>query len=99
MESDLTDLGQMYDLHVKQVKRPPAKFDDLSAVTANPPTSATDGRLRVFWGTPLSPSGTAVLAHETDAATKGGWVLLTDGKTVSKLTAAEFAAAPKAGKK
>jgi hypothetical protein len=98
LESDLQDLGATYDLHVKEKKRPPAKFEDLSAVTANPPPSATDGRLKVFWGTSLAPNGTSILAHETEAGANGGWVLLTDGKTVKKMTAAEFAAAPKAKK-
>jgi hypothetical protein len=99
LESDLTDLGQMYELHVKQQKRPPAKFEDLSAVSANPPTSAADGRMKVFWGTSVSSSGTSILAHEADVAEKGGWVLLTDCKTVKKMSADEFKAAPKAGKK
>ncbi|MCU0702495.1 MAG: hypothetical protein MUF18_00700 [Fimbriiglobus sp.] len=98
LESDLQDLGGIYDLHTKQMKRPPAKFDDLSAVSANPPVSATDGRLKVFWGTSLSASGTAILAHEATATEKGGWVLLTDGKTVKKMTAEEFAATAKAKK-
>jgi hypothetical protein len=90
----------MYDLHVKQVKRPPGKYEDLSAVTANAPaTAAPDGRLKVYWGASVSPTGTAVLAHDAAAESKGGWVLLTDCKTVKQMTAEEFKAAPKAGKK
>lgn len=90
LESDLRDLGEMYDLHAKQVKRPPAQFDDLATVTADPPQSAADGRLKVYWGTPVSAGGGVVLAHESDADSTGGWVLMTDCKTVKRMTAAEF---------
>jgi hypothetical protein len=95
LESDLRDLGEMYDLYAKQVKRPPAKFDDLATVTAAPPESASDGRLTVYWGTLVSPSGGVVLAHESTADTGGGWVLMSDCKTVKKVTADEFRATPK----
>ena len=39
----------------------------------------------------------AVVAYEKDAPTNGGYVLLSAG-SVKKMTASEFAAAPKAGK-
>jgi hypothetical protein len=51
------------------------------------------------WGAPLKADGQAVIAYVAEAPQSGGEVLLEDG-TVKTMTAAEFAAAPKAaGKK
>ena len=55
------------------------------------------GSCTYYWGNELS-GGAAVVAYETKADKEGGAVLLQDG-TVKSMTAAEFAAAPKAGKK
>ena len=44
------------------------------------------------------PGNEAVVAYEKNAPTQGGYVLLSAG-TVKKVSAAEFASAPKAGKK
>jgi hypothetical protein len=63
-----------------------------------------NGSLVYYWGTPINPStpGAAnlVIAHEAEAESKGGWVLLQDG-TIKQMTADEFKAAskPTVGKK
>jgi hypothetical protein len=99
LEAELKDLGDIYDYYTKQQKRPPAKYEDLSTVSAGAPVSAADGRVKVYWGQPLSASrSNIILAYELKAETAGGWVLMQDGKTIKQLSAAEFASAPKAGK-
>ena len=55
------------------------------------------GQCVVVWGCGIKSGSSAVLAYGKDAETKGGPVLLQDG-TVKSMTAAEFAAAPKAKK-
>ena len=60
--------------------------------------AALNGEIVVMWGAPLGGgNGSAVLAYERDAPALGGWVLLQNG-SVTQLSAAEFRAAPKAGK-
>ncbi len=61
------------------------------------------GDVVVLWGAQLKGEGQvgqgeAVVAYEKKVPTEGGYVLLSAG-TVKKMTAAEFNAAPKAGKK
>jgi uncharacterized membrane protein len=62
------------------------------------------GEIVVLWG--VAPKGEGeiakgggqeVLAYEKAVPQDGGWALLSEG-TVKKMTAAEFTAAPKAGK-
>ena len=58
----------------------------------------------VLWGSGVQGEGEAaagggeVVAYEKDVPASGGYVLLTSGQ-VKKMTADEFQAAPKAGKK
>jgi hypothetical protein len=61
------------------------------------------GSVVVIWGAALKGEeqvgeDEAVVAYEKSVPTDGGYVLLSAG-TVKKMTAAEFGAAPKAGKK
>jgi hypothetical protein len=52
------------------------------------------------WGAPLSADvgpADAVLAYVKTVPEQGGNVLMQDGKTLNKMTADEFKAAPKAG--
>jgi len=61
------------------------------------------GDVVVLWGSPLKGEGEAgkdetVVAYEKGVPSEGGYVLLSAG-TVKKMSAAEFNAAPKAGKK
>jgi len=55
------------------------------------------GALVVVWGQTIG-SGRDIIAFEKSAESVGGYVLQQDG-TVRKMTAEEFKAAPKAGKK
>ena len=66
------------------------------ADVANPAASAALARKEIvyLWGHAITLGETGIIAHETAAPTAGGYVLLQDG-TVKKVTAAEFAAAPK----
>jgi hypothetical protein len=61
------------------------------------------GEVVILWGASLKGEGDVgrdevVVAYVKSVPTDGGHVLLSAG-TVKKMTAAEFAAAPKAGKK
>jgi hypothetical protein len=86
--------------------RAPAKLADLGRYQSMFPRAheaVKSGAVVVLWGAPLKGEGEsgkdeAVVAYEKAAPTDGGYVLLSAG-TVKKLSAAEFAAAPKAGKK
>lgn len=56
------------------------------------------GQIQYIWGTKLAAGPEAagkVIAFQTTAATDGGWVLFQDG-SLKRLSAAEFAQAPKA---
>jgi hypothetical protein len=56
------------------------------------------GQIEYIWGTKLTDGPEAahkVIAFQTSAATDGGWVLFQDG-SLKRLSAAEFAQAPKA---
>ena len=96
----LDDLKGMLTEYQSDRKVSPKKLSDLA--TYEPVHQAalhglSTGTCTYFWGSDLS-GGQAVLAFETKAEKEGGYVLLQDG-TIKKMTAAEFAAAPKAGKK
>ncbi len=58
------------------------------------------GSIVVVWGVPMpmTGGGTGVIAYEKKAEAEGGAVLFENGSS-KMMTAAEFAAAPKAGKK
>ena len=86
--------------------RPPAKLADLDRYQSMYPqgyAAVKSGDVVVLWGAPVKGEGEAskddpVVAYEKAVPTDGGFVLLSGGK-VKKMTAAEFSAAPKAGKK
>jgi hypothetical protein len=54
-----------------------------------------DPNFVVLYGTPVG--GSNVLAYQKGVPTQGGFVLLSDG-TIRPMSAADFQAAPKAGK-
>lgn len=86
--------------------RGPAKLTDLDRVQSmysRGYQAIKSGAVVVIWGSGVKGEGAAatggeVVAYEKDAATNGGYVLLSSGQ-VKTMTAAEFQAAPKAGKK
>ena len=57
-----------------------------------------DSSIVYLYGNGIVEGGTAVIAYDAKALTDGGPVLLQNGE-VKTMTAAEFAAAPKADKK
>jgi hypothetical protein len=96
----LEDLANLLKATAEEKKRPPAKTTDLEPYEGAF-LSATLGihqkRIVYIWGASLS-GGSSVVAYDANAESAGGYVLLQDG-TVKEMTAAEFKAAPKAGKK
>lgn len=100
-EGALKQLGETYQYIAVQKLKTPTKPSDLDEFSGNLEAALpllASGDLVLFYGVSYSSGSKDVLAHEKDAPTAGGWVLLRNG-TVTKMTAAEFAAAPKAGKK
>jgi hypothetical protein len=96
----LADLGQLLKQLAAENKRPPGKPAELDAVEPMVPTAGPairSGQVVYFWGAAYTAGGTRVVAHEKKAPEAGGFALLEDG-TVKEMSAAEFAAAPKAKK-
>jgi len=97
----LADLAQLLKDFQQAQGRPPASLAALGGQdAANPAASAALARKEIvyFWGNGIAAGSTVVIAHDAKAASDGGAVLLQDG-TVKTMSAAEFAAAPKAAKK
>lgn len=88
------------------VSRPPAKLSDLAPLERLNPAgyqAVKDGSVVVLYGTAVAGEGDAgeggpIVAYEKNAPTAGGYVVFASSE-VRKLSADEFAAAPKAGKK
>lgn len=98
--TELTELGDMLKSLAAENKKPPAKLADLAEFEPMIPSASPalrNGEVVYLWGTGYVAKGTAIVAHEKKAPIEGGSVLLQDG-TVKQMTAAEFAAAPKAKK-
>src|SRR5579872_3279028 len=105
--NDLKQLGLMYHNYVDTNKKGPASADDLKSVTGSQQEQAVvqmvkDGKYVLLWGTTIpemqkNPGGASgtVLGYEASAPTADGLVLMGDA-SVRAMTAAEFAAAPKA---
>jgi hypothetical protein len=79
-----------------------ADFDQFQSIYSKGYDAVKTGEVIVLWGATIKGEGEkggdeAVAAYEKAAPTSGGYVLLTSGE-VKKMTAAEFQAAPKAGK-
>jgi hypothetical protein len=97
---ELQEVRELYRMYANEKGRPPTRLSDLQAYEAGFPygyQALQRGLCVVRWGMPLTGAPTAILAHEKDAAQKGGWVLLRDG-TVQQMTAPEVQAALKAPK-
>jgi hypothetical protein len=97
----MSEVGSMYESFLLDFKKPPTKPADFTRYEDGFPTGS--GQLKannilVFWGATLADDGSGkVLAYEKATPDSGGFVLMQDGKTVKKMTAAEFQDAPKAG--
>jgi len=85
---------------------PPAKLGDLDRHKALFPRAyeaVKSGKVVVLWGTPPKGEGEVgkdevVIAYDKEVPTNGGHVLLSAG-TIKTMSADEFRAAPKGGKK
>lgn len=100
-KESMAELKEMVEHYQKQKKHPPAKAADLSPMEPAFPDAVrllASGECAYAWGAGLEPGKQAVLAYPKNAVDSGGPVLLQDG-TIREMTAAEFASAPKAGKK
>lgn len=97
-KDQVTELGEMLKFLAKENKPMPKSEQDLVAIEPIFPLSAgklTSGELVYAWNTPLKEGAEpAILAHNSDAESNGGWVLFQDGK-VSRVSAADFSAAKK----
>jgi hypothetical protein len=85
---------------------PPTKVADLDKHQSLFPrayAAIKSGDILVLWGVQpkgegdIARGGETVVAYEKNVPTEGGYVLFSAG-TIKKMTAAEFSAAPKAGK-
>jgi hypothetical protein len=105
--TSLSEVGEAYRSYTIAKKKPPQKLGDLLAAEAiggNGVALAKSGDIVVQWGAVLpdtneEPGGTSsleILAYGKAVPEQGGFVLLLD-RTVKKMTAEEFKAAPKAG--
>jgi hypothetical protein len=94
----LKELGEVYKYIATQKAPLPRKVEDLaeySGTLEGAMPKIQSGEIIVVWGSSYSTGSGQVLAYEKEAAASGGKVLLRNG-TVKDMTAAEFAAAPKA---
>jgi hypothetical protein len=97
-----SDVAEMLKEYTAATKRGPNSAADLTDAPASHPVghaAVLSKEYVVMWRTPVTAGAAdVVLAYPKDAATAGGKVVMQDG-SVKQMTAAEFAAAPKAGKK
>jgi hypothetical protein len=102
----LQEVADMIRAAAQPNGRGPAKLADFDKVRSMYPRgyeAVKSGEVVVLWGAGVKGEGEMakggeVVAYEKDAPANGGYVLLSGGE-IKKVTAAEFGAAPKAGKK
>jgi len=105
VKNDLQELKLLLRAAAKRIGHPPARLADLDLFQSKYPEVydlVKSGDLVVVWGTPIKMEKDAgkpelVLAYGRDVPTDGGYVLTSTGN-VTKMSAAEFASAPKAKK-
>jgi hypothetical protein len=98
--SALHETGDLYRNVVLDTQKPPTSVADFAKYENGFPSGFREvkaGNIVVLWGAPLVESNTTtILAYEKAAPEAGGQVMMQDTRTVKKLTAEEFKAAPKA---
>ena len=98
----LEDVGTILKSYQEKNNKPASKRQDIVSYEPIGPVgfhAIINDQCVVNYGIAMtSEPSQVVLAYEKSVPTAGGYVLLQDG-TVKKLTAAEFAAAPKAAAK
>jgi hypothetical protein len=96
----LADLKRLLEQYATAKKgAAPKRLADITPLEPSYPAAhhgLASGKCVYAWGVGLG-GGSAVLAYQKETPTDGGPVLLQDG-TVTRMTAEEFRAAPKAGK-
>jgi hypothetical protein len=103
-EAVVREVGELYQMHIQQHKRPPLKVDDVQPYEPGAPVgfvAVQAGDVVVMWGAAMGSGPEAaktILAYEKNAPAQGGAVLMLDG-SVKTLTAEEFKTAPQAKKK
>jgi hypothetical protein len=101
-ENSLAQLGDVLRIRAEEGAPPPASVADVVKYEKAFPLACgkvKDGQIVLFFGVPLQEGvEDKILAHEKLTPEAGGHVLMQDGKTIKKVTADEFKAAPKAGK-
>jgi hypothetical protein len=102
----LFDLNDLLHSVAGMDGRPAGQLSDLDKRRSLFPqgyNAVKNGDIIVLWGTTpkgegaIAKGGEQLVAYEKAVPTDGGYVLYSGG-TIKKMTAAEFAAAPKAGK-
>lgn len=94
------DVAEMLKEFTEANKRGPNSASDMADAPASHPVghaAVASGEYIVVWKVPVTVGAAGVLAYPKNATTDGGMVVIQDG-TVKQMTAAEFAAAPKAKK-
>jgi hypothetical protein len=99
---DLQEVRQLLVAAERKTGHPPTRLSDLDpfqAKYAEAYNSVKSGDHVVLWGTPIKKGGEPemVVAYGKDVPTDGGYVLTSAGR-VTKMSAAEFASAPKTKK-
>jgi hypothetical protein len=100
-EGVMEELSGVIQAMAQQKQKPPTKLADLQRYEPIAPAGiagVASGKYVFLWGAGYKPGGNGIVAYEAAAESNGGWVLLEDG-SFKKMSAAEFAAAPKAGKR
>jgi hypothetical protein len=103
--TELEELSELFHASAGATGHAPTKLADLERFHKTFPKaydSVKSGDVVVLWGTPIKGEGDVgkgevVLAYEKNVPTEGGYVLMSAG-TVKKMSAADFASAPKTKK-
>jgi hypothetical protein len=105
----LKNLGKMYAIVSRSLKRPPKSIDELRKAESEVPggfNSVGETNVAIFLGAELAEApgkpgddaAETVLAYDRMVPLQGGYVLMRDG-SVRRISAGEFKTAKKAGKK
>jgi len=100
VENELKAIHEMYLAYLSHRRQPPKKAKDLNSMGSAFPAGADSlrkGRCVLLPGGEKDMPAETVICYQKETPEQGGFVLRRDGKVV-QMSAAEFEAAPKAGK-
>ncbi len=95
----MEQVGEVYTAYAMDKKKPmtgPSQLGPYEIAMDNAVRHIRDGSIVVLWTAPIVEGSEKILAYEKGAPESGGAVLLQDARTIRKMTAEEFKAAPKA---